>query len=372
MELNEALSILKFISITLLLLFAVFLISQRSGNRTAHLFLAGFITARFLILANMLIWEYDIVLRLPDLAYLFKPVLFLYAPFLYMYTRSVVQPDFRPRRIDSLHFLPALVQVGFILLAYHSHPHLVKIEMLYSGAINASWISSPLLLYFQNLCYAIGCGVVLYSAYHDRKTPHSDQEREQLNWLAYLLIAFFIWKGIFISGYLSGIIPDGPVHGAFQLFIETGFLVYVGLMIFKALQHPSIFRYSPLLRKYRTSPLDELKLIEFRKRITDLMEQEKLYLNPSLSLENLAKRSAIKARYISQVLNQSANQNFYDFVNQYRIEESKRLLSDPDDNGRTILKVLYDVGFNSKSSFNTAFKKYVGMTPKQYQAITRN
>ena len=72
------------------------------------------------------------------------------------------------------------------------------------------------------------------------------------------------------------------------------------------------------------------------------------------------------ARYLSQVINAHTGLNFYDFISQYRIEEAKKILSEPFTN-KTVLEVLYEVGFNSKSSFNTAFKKFTGVTPTHYK-----
>ncbi|WP_159949816.1 helix-turn-helix domain-containing protein [Polaribacter septentrionalilitoris] len=97
------------------------------------------------------------------------------------------------------------------------------------------------------------------------------------------------------------------------------------------------------------------------------MSKNKPYLNPSLSIRNLAAELNMNSRELSVLINQNLNQHFFDFVNEYRIEEAKSILKNPVKKEFTVLEILYEVGFNSKSSFNTAFKKHTGTTPTQFR-----
>ncbi len=97
------------------------------------------------------------------------------------------------------------------------------------------------------------------------------------------------------------------------------------------------------------------------------MENDKPYLNPSLSLTGLANDLSIPHRELSQIINEEFGQHFYDFLNRYRVDESKRILKDPVNSKNTILEICYSVGFNSKSAFNTAFKKHTGITPTEFK-----
>ena len=102
-------------------------------------------------------------------------------------------------------------------------------------------------------------------------------------------------------------------------------------------------------------------------KLISYMETEKPYLNPSLSLRNLADQMGMNSRELSIIINQKLNQHFFDFVNGYRIKEAMNILVDPAKKGETVLEILYEVGFNSKSSFNTAFKKHTGKTPTEFR-----
>jgi len=102
-------------------------------------------------------------------------------------------------------------------------------------------------------------------------------------------------------------------------------------------------------------------------RLRQFMQTEKPWLSPDLSLEELASSIGQKPKMLSLVINETLGQNFFDFINHYRIDEAKRLLTNPVDKKITVSEVLYAVGFNSKSSFNTLFKKYTGLTPTEFR-----
>jgi len=105
----------------------------------------------------------------------------------------------------------------------------------------------------------------------------------------------------------------------------------------------------------------------YKSKLINLMEKNKPYLNQSLSLSDLVNQLAIPHRELSQVINETFNKNFYDFINSYRIGDFKQILDNGSNNKRIILEIAYKVGFNSKSAFNRAFKKHTGITPKEYK-----
>jgi AraC-like DNA-binding protein len=103
--------------------------------------------------------------------------------------------------------------------------------------------------------------------------------------------------------------------------------------------------------------------------LINYMETSQPYLEPSLKINELAQSLSIPSKSLSQSINQQLGKNFYDFVNSYRIEEAKKKIVKANGNGRTILEILYDSGFNSKAAFNRAFKKHTGITPTEYKNL---
>ena len=157
----------------------------------------------------------------------------------------------------------------------------------------------------------------------------------------------------------------------FQLFIICWYL-------YKALNHPGLFRnidsklklVSTLISEEKNN---ELKILNENKSNEDLlklkkfMTKEKPFLDSSLIIQDIAKQIDVPVRNLSVLINHQLRQHFYDFVNNYRIEYAKDILKDATKSKVTILEILYEVGFNSKSSFNTAFKKHTGNTSTEYR-----
>jgi AraC-like DNA-binding protein len=348
----------------LLLLFSIYLLSLRPG-RIHFPLLAGFFLSRVFILAGSVIWHYNVVAAVPDLAFFYLPFLYLYAPFLYLYLKSVSTPGFRLRLPLLLHFLPAIFVAVSLLFAFNLSEGDKSTLLLHPGAYlaivtNITWV------WIQFFVYAAGC-IYLLIRYRSRlKRYFSSLEELNLSWLSFLVCAFLLWKAIYLSGYLFDLF-DSPYAVFFKIFIEVGFLVYASLIILKGLQMSEVFKTIGDDKKYRTSPLKDTDIRRYLDKIENTMNEQKPYLQPALTLKELSKKTAIPPHYISQILNEALKLKFYDYINTFRIEESKRILADPGSHKKTILEVLYDVGFNSKSVFNEAFKKQVGMTPREYK-----
>ncbi len=119
--------------------------------------------------------------------------------------------------------------------------------------------------------------------------------------------------------------------------------------------------------KYQNSNLTEKRISELAKKLQTVLEKDKVYLNPNLSSESLAKKIGIPPYQLSQVVNIGLNTTFFELVSQYRIEEVKQRLKDEQYADETIINIAYSSGFNSKSAFNTAFKKQTGMTPSKFR-----
>jgi AraC-like DNA-binding protein len=154
-------------------------------------------------------------------------------------------------------------------------------------------------------------------------------------------------------------------------FYET-LLFKIGIfLIFLALATGGYFlykRWSPGKKgKYKSSSLNSLFVEECIKKLTYLMEIEKLYCDETISLQSLSEKLSISPHVLSKIINEKLNRNFWDFINTYRVEEAKKLLRDSKRANQKILSIAFDVGFSTKTSFNNVFKKYTKMTPSQYK-----
>ena len=120
-------------------------------------------------------------------------------------------------------------------------------------------------------------------------------------------------------------------------------------------------------QKYEKSSLTIQDADLYASTLKKYMKEKKAYLDPEITLQKLAKDLSMSPFYISQVINQVMNMTYYDFLNGYRIEEAKKELSDPEKKHKSIIEILFEVGYKSKSVFNKAFKDYTGITPTEFR-----
>lgn len=130
---------------------------------------------------------------------------------------------------------------------------------------------------------------------------------------------------------------------------------------------PGQLTANTLSRKYAKSGLTDEQMLAYMNRLERVMRSQKVYLTPDLTLPKLARVVDCSVNHLSQVINSGFGMSFFDYLNQYRIEQARKLLGQEDARDAAILNIAFAVGFNSNSAFYTAFKKRVGQTPAQYR-----
>lgn len=129
----------------------------------------------------------------------------------------------------------------------------------------------------------------------------------------------------------------------------------------------SIITQTNSKEKYAGSSLSQTDLKVYMNKLASHMKYNECFLDSKLNIKDLSAELDIPSKLLSQVINEGYACNFFDFVNKYRIETAKLIFTNHTDEKSTIQEVMYESGFNSKSSFNTAFKKFTNLTPTQYK-----
>lgn len=200
----------------------------------------------------------------------------------------------------------------------------------------------------------------------------------KLSWLRKLTKGLFIYvTGFFITMVLLastkqyGLLIDRAWIVVLTLFIHAvGFLAIQQSYFFSKEADDEEMATSTEVNgdnKYRKSPLEESTAEKIFMELKRVMEEEKLYLNPDLKASEVAQNLEIPLYQLSHLLSLKSEYSFFDFVNEYRINEAKSLLKDSSNDHLTILAIGFESGFNNKSSFNRAFKKFTGETPSVYK-----
>ncbi len=359
--------------------FAVLLLVTNPPQNKSNYFLAAFLLAHaFIPIHELVLWGADFkMIALDNYPRLFLWIGFGYyvdAVLLYLYIKSLVYQDFTLRKRDGLHLIPLGFFALFLGLTFYNHSLQERI-MLIDDDI---YMYSPAYLIVDFLCkaarigYCVAC-LWLIAKYRDQlKTTHSNIERVDIRWLVSLVIGFLIIvvteASLACAKILHLFIGFHP-HW-FEIIGLTGY--YVVFVLVLALVFTSMRYFSGFItvnqKDQHKKPVEE-KLLNtgFAERIDAAMREHKPHLQPDLTLDMLAETLDIPARDLSLVFNRHFDSNFYEFINRYRIEEAQKMLADPKHKTKTITHIYLDAGFNSKSVFNTFFKKHVGQTPSEYR-----
>ncbi len=151
------------------------------------------------------------------------------------------------------------------------------------------------------------------------------------------------------------------------IFVLPILLVVVSRLLERRAKTKEMLKIFQEDSRYKTHMLTPKIVKKYMLELLTVMKEEKPYLDPNMTVTKLAKRLGVSKEHISQTVNQCFYMNFNQFLNKYRIEEAKERLKDPKESQYVVFKIALDVGFNSKSTFNTAFKKFTGMNPSQYR-----
>lgn len=315
----------------------------------------------------------------PHLVGVTAPIPLLHGPLLYLYCLYALRGDQKIRAVDYLHFVPLMLAYAYMSNFFFFYSAAEK-RLVDSGQVTDFKTFSIILLVailFSGLVYAVLSYRLTLRQKHKIEALFSDHEGISLQWLRYCILGIGF---VFLSAMMVFLLRDGMgFHFAFnpELIIYTiliGFIFYLGYF---GIKHENIFTNKPetgsweqadagTTEKYKNSGLtQELSELKYQD-LLKVMEVEKPYLQPKLTLSDLAGCFEISPNQLSQIINQQAKMNFHDFVNQYRVEAF--LANARKNKHYNILALAFDAGFNSKSSFNTIFKKQKGLSPTQYLA----
>jgi AraC-like DNA-binding protein len=291
-----------------------------------------------------------------------------YGPLLWLYTVTLLKPGGGLTQKRVLHLLPFTIFFLASMIAYWflppSHKHMLLIQLM-SRHIQPFFYVFATLLVMHFLLYT-GKAYRLLSSYKAQaRNQLSDPEQVNLNWLTSTLIFF---AAMFLVAFIRNILqlygheflPD-----AILLIIILSLFIFVNRIFLKTTRQPALFSWAPVVADLKSFSAFEKTVAA--EKLSTYMVSEKPYLLPELTVELLANKLRMRPKELSTLINQHYGQNFFDFVNRYRIDEAKVLLLREGDAKITVLEVLYQVGFNSKSSFNTLFKKFTGMTPTEFR-----
>ncbi|MGW9686266.1 helix-turn-helix domain-containing protein [Flagellimonas sp. 2504JD1-5] len=349
--------------------FCVALMVGFSGRKSKY-FLVSLVMVISLNLLNYLIINTNLYTTLPHLAHISLPLLFLIGPLFLYYIKSSLTDQLKLSATDLLHSIPFLVAVVF-MLPFFGLAGETKIEFLQAqtrpggqefDAASKVFTMAQIIHSFMYVLVAMRLLKTKDLATHlkgmDRKVGWL--KKFAVGFLLFWVVDFLAVLWYFQQGYID-------IRAYYLTMFCCAFAIH--LLVFMAMGRNRVFMevFLGLTKpKYRNSKLLEEDLSKHLMEIRAYMDAEKPYLDHEFSLSKLAK-DLNKSKYlVSQVLNVEFGKGFYEFLNEYRFEEVKLRLKDPQYRHLTILAIAYDSGFSNKNTFNKVFKKQAGITPSEY------
>lgn len=366
MNLN-ILDLINGISCFQLATFSFFLIHKGRKN-ISNIILSAFFIVQFIVIFNFLLNDiFANNLKIyGQIVYLFHPFEFLWGPLMFFYVKSQVKSPFRFSYKALIHLLPFIILSILVISKYYILSNEMKYTILRKHTLD-DWfyyLNTP--FYILLFAYNFSALYLLINYQRSLKEYCSFDVKQNLIWLkivlyGYIGICIFNVMIIFLHQYFS----NSPEVLMITLFAP--YLIFFNILFYKALIHPYIIIQPHELPKSQTLILNDQEIQNCSKIIEEYIFTQQLYLNPALTLKDMSETIGIAERNISYTINRNYNQNFFMFINSYRVEEAKRLLTGFDKTKTTMQGVAFDAGFNSRSAFYEAFKKHTGMTPTEYR-----
>ncbi len=350
---------------------------------------------------------------------LILPTILMFIPLFYLYLLSITEPGFKFKKNHSIHFSPAIVFALLnipYLFAYDSDK-IYFISHGYNMMKHDSFFSYLMIIFMTGIYAVFSLQFIFYTIlaiklYRNHKKyiedSYSYTENINIDWVPVLIICFMVFFVFNDILYLVGLKESVFMQVLYNvaMLVITLFIGYKGMLQADLVINDTHFHTSALnpeanktlasaadrqftpelvqdriienqpdneliqakdVKKYSGSALGDDQKIVLISKLQQLMLSEKLYINAKLSIEDVATNLGTNSKYISQIVNETFNKNFYNFINSYRIEEAKRLLVSEESEKYSILGIAQSVGFVSKSAFNVAFKRLTGATPTEFK-----
>lgn len=360
----EVLGGISFAGGALNLVLAAGVLASRFRARV-HLFLALVLICLAVLQISALLLATNKFFDWAPLNYTYLPFLFWLGPGLFLFFFRALAPGYPLRWYHQLGFFPGgLVLLAWVLLVFVHPPAFTRLPSEFFQTGERGWAENLMVFGFShNLVYLVAVGVkargarVVSLAWRDRGLAS----------VLFLLVLLF-------SCAIAATALSGYLLASLDLLVGSGAAIawLVAAAYVTAQRDPEFFqKLEVVLRQagYKNSQISNMDTGGVVRRLRELMEKEELFRDEALSLAKLAARLEISRHQLSEVLNKVLGVNFARFVNEYRVAAARAVLSrEPE---ASILSIAYQVGFQSKSTFNAAFQRLEGCSPSQFRARNR-
>ncbi len=351
--------------------FALSLLATQRSDRTSSPLVAFLLAAAVLVAQRVAVTLGASAQALVMVASL--PAAFLLGPTLWFYVgRLTGRPDPGRRAFASHLLVPgaaAVVALGFAFLSASDRTTMLVRGDLPEGGLAAGLALATFVLVVlwapHSGLYLFGCLRSLVRHRNRLEQVFASTGAKERSWLRVLAVALFaVWLTA-TAALLSDNLLGGPMVGAAVPALMGLMMIWcLALWALRCRPKPQPQRTTGAPAKYGRSALSDARAARLVRKIDAVMVEERLFMDPDLNLSDLAGRLGATRNHVSQALNGVLGETFFDYVHRYRIEAARQQLIEGQ---KTVLEIATEVGFHARSSFYTAFKKVVGMTPSEFR-----
>lgn len=347
---------------------AVLLWCVRRGNRAANRIMAAFLVVLAVGMSHGVALLAGVYEKWPPLLLVMGTLPLLYGPLFFFYVRAMVGRERLWQTVDGLHAVPFLLGLAGYAVSWRSGGPAADWRVVDSIA-RAPWQIVVLLATLQTIVYVRWIRRLLQQHSDAVKSAYSIIDKVTLGWLRWRLAVFgLIW--------LAGIVMMAAVAFEPRMIGLAPQLVFLLVALntfatgYRAMLQPVFFGLADAARpapRYERSSLTPENAARCKERLLELMERDKPFLDPEITLPALAQMLDVQHAHLSRVINELLGQNFFEFVNRYRVETAQRRLANRGSEGEKLITVALESGFKSLSTFNRVFKDMAGRTPSDYR-----
>lgn len=379
MDIDSVLSVMSWISVFVSLLLAFFLLTVKTQNKLANRLFALYLLLFAIDNVGIFISE-DFIRSYFNLEFFRWSTCALTFPVFYLYIVSVCFTNFRLQTKHLIHAIPFVLINVFFAFRLYFLSNAEKIEFYDHRSQLIELYGLQVILGVQIVVYSIGVFLVLKKYKEIYQENYTNPKTSIFKWLFQLSAVVFMLYYLAIAKNILRYTAIEELWLWANVVMQFLALIVTCWFVLKALNHPELFRGidSNLELARDILPKKNENITEVKNDQNDIisaqisalkqyMTEKEPYLDPSLTILELSNQIEIPVRDLSVLINHHIDQHFFDFVNEYRIQKAMSILKNPSKSDLTVLEILYEVGFNSKSSFNTSFKKYTNLTPTAYR-----
>ena len=366
------------IAVFVSLLLAFFLFTVKTENKLANRLFAFFFILTAIDLSGFFVYEYmDNHL---DFEIFRWTTCLLEMPLFYLYVLAVCYSDFRLKWKHLIHVIPFVVVNLVFIPRFYLASGTEKLHFFEFHNQMPEMYFFQILVEIQYFFYIVSVFLILKKYREIYLENYTNPSTSTYKWLFQMTVVFLAAHSLVVLKNLLRYTDFDKTFIWSSILVGSVALLVTCWFVLKAMNHPELFRginsKLQLTKDILPKENDVVEEINSNQNeaitsqismLKNYMTEKEPYLDPSLTIQELANQINIPVRDLSVLINHHMDQHFFDFVNEYRIQKAMHILKDQSKSNLTILEILYEVGFNSKSSFNTSFKKYTNLTPTAYR-----